>query len=151
MLEKLVQELEQLLLQEGVVANILLKSEQSVYDAGEQHEVELQFVQRDEIENPMARVHFFPLDETACELEVEVQYLSKDGIVRETASLWESAKQIVESVSITEKRRYISSDKTDEVEHIVDYFFILNLEMGEDEIQRLLRQCASEVNQLTRL
>ncbi|MGC5326687.1 hypothetical protein [Brevibacillus sp. SYSU BS000544] len=151
MLEKLIQELEQLLLQEGVVANILLKSEQSVYDAGEQHEVELQFVPRDEIENPLARVHFFPIDETTCELEVEVHYLSQEGIVRETASLWESAKQIVESVSITEKRRYISTDKTAEVEHILDYFFILNLEMPEEEIHQLLSKCASEVNQLTRL
>lgn len=151
MLEKLVQELEQLLLQEGVVANILLKSEQSVYDAGEQHEIELQFVTRDEIENPVARVHFFPIDDVTCELEVEVHYLSKDGVVRETASLWESAKQIVESVSITEKRRYISTDKTAEVEHIIDYFFILNLEMNEEDIHGLLRKCSSEVSQLTRL
>ncbi len=152
MLERLVQALERYLHQEGVVADILLKSEQSVYDAGEQHEIELRFVKSEESENPVAHIHLFPIDDTTCELEVEVCFKAGDDLTGGLAALWEQAKQVVEGISITEKRRFVGSDKLVETEWIVDYFFHLNTEQSkEEEIQQMLARCASEIGRLVRL
>ncbi|MGD8189781.1 hypothetical protein ACQCN2_07345 [Brevibacillus ginsengisoli] len=152
MLEKMVQILEKYLQQEGQVADILLKSEQSVYDAGDAHEIELKFVSNEHSDDPIAHIHLYPIDEETCEVEVEVIYRSTEDQPRSVSTWWEQMAQIVEGATVTEKKRFASPTEILETEWIVNYFFLISLDEQEEAVsQKLLAKCAQEVGKLVRL
>lgn len=152
MLEKMVQLLEQYLHQEGQVADILLKSEQSAYDAGDVHEIEIKFVANEALENPIAHIHLFPIDEETCEVEVEVIYKETQNQSSSVQSWWEQTASITNGITITEKKRWAGPTEWLETEWMVNYFFLISLnERDEAEAAKLLAKCAKEVGKLVRL
>lgn len=152
MLEKIVQQLEQHLQQEGLVADILLKSEQSAYDAGDQHEIELKFTRDEQSDHPMAFIHVFPVDEVTCEIEVDVHYRVAEDRNRDLTDLWEQTTQIVEGATITEKKRFAGPAILIETEWIVNYFFLISLEESEEaEVQQVVARFSQEIGKLVRL
>lgn len=148
----MVQILEQYLHQEGQVVDILLKSEQSVYDAGDAHEIEIKFIENEQSENTVAHIHLFPIDEGTCEVEVEVIYRETENPIRSVPEYWEQTFQIVEGATVTEKKRWAGPTEILEAEWIVNYFFLISIVEGEEaDVENLLAKCARDVGKLVRL
>jgi hypothetical protein len=155
MLDMLVERLEQHLSRAGEVTDVLLKTERSVFADEGTHEVELYFAEKaEEWSKPLATVHLYPLDADTCEVEVEVQYVQEGGRYETPAVLWQQARQVVEEISLTEKRRYISPERLVETAFVLDYHVILVLPQAEAEADRLnrqLEQLAQQLGALVRL
>lgn len=154
MLEVFIEKLDQHLSQRGVITNLLLRSEHSLYDDQETREIELVFAESESAEafnQPFASIHLFPLDQQGtCEIEVELQFQERE----ETGRLWEEARKIVPEISLTEKRRYICPERLVETSIVLDYHFVLSLpETDEEErvFTETLRRFAADLASLIRL
>jgi hypothetical protein len=133
MLDVFIENLDQHLSQRGVITNLILRTERSLYEDKETREIELYFAESetaDALDQPLALIHLFPLDQQGtCEIEVELQFHERE----ETGRLWEEARKIVPEISLTEKRRYISFDRLVERSVVLDYHFVLSLPETEEE------------------
>lgn len=133
MLEVFIEKLDQHLSERGVITNVILRTEHSLYEDEESREIELIFAEAeavDALQQPLAQIHLFPLDQHGtCEIEVELQFAAR----QEPGRLWEEARKIVPEISLTEKRRYISPERMVEESVVLDYHFVLSLPETEEE------------------
>ncbi len=152
MLKWLAEQLQEQLLAAGAIVNLLVRHERSLFDDHEQEEVTLVFAESEESEEgPTATIHLFPLDETTCEIEVELAYLNR---AESGADLWRRARKIVAEVSYTEKRRFLSPDQPAESSLTLDYHFVVTQPRTEAEASELigrLRRFSADLAALVRL
>jgi len=142
--------------QAGVITNLLLKSEHSVFEDDEKQEVELYFAAKGEgWDEPIAVIHFYPLpDEQLCEIEMEVEFKQEEGKYLEADVLWKQAQSIVEDISFTEKRRFITPNRLVEVAFVMDFHLIVAVPQSEEETTALdqqIAQIAQKLGALVRL
>jgi len=156
MLEVLLQRLDECLSRHGVITNVVLRTERSLFDEEEgNREVALFFSASatEEAENPVATVHLFPLDEqNICEVEVEIEFVRMEPT--DVPQLWKKAQEWATEISLTEKKRYVAPDRMAEYDVILDYHFMVELPQTreeEEQFQHMLEQFAADLGQLVRL
>jgi len=154
MFEQLYEQLDSLLSPHGIITNVLLKSERSLLEEEEQLQMELYFAAGEEEDLPLATIHLFPIDEEACEIEVEISFDLRTQQMRETSLLWQQAQSIVEEISLTEKKRYLSAEQIAEHLLILDYHFVVTMPQNEQEATAFvetLARFATDLGKLVRL
>jgi len=156
MLEVLLQRLDECLSRHGVITNVVLRTERSLFDEEEgNREVALFFsaYATEEADNPVATVHLFPLDEqNICEVEVEIEFVRMEPT--DVPQLWKKVQERAAEISLTEKKRYLAPDRMAEYHVILDYHFIVELpqtQEEEEQFQHMLEQFAADLGQLVRL
>ncbi|AUM66490.1 hypothetical protein C0R09_19255 [Brevibacillus laterosporus] len=152
MLDILVAKVDEELSAYGVTTEVLLKTERSILEGEEYHEVEMRFMEDEAREGtPVAVIHLFPLEEAKmCEIEVEVTYLV-DG--RDTNALWQAATAIVPEIAFTSKKRMLSPEQDSQMEWVADFHFMLPLNPTDeqDEWKPVLTNMAAHVGKLVRI
>lgn len=156
MLEWLIERLEEHLLQHGVIVNIVLRTERSLFEEEGTREVTLYFAASDDQpDKPVVAIHLFPLDEEGMsEVEVEIEYTEHADQQGDGRRLWEQAKDIVANISWTQKQRYLAPGQLAESRVILDYHFLLDAPHTEAEEQQLkltIERFAADLGQLVRL
>ncbi|NGQ95376.1 hypothetical protein G3578_09430 [Brevibacillus sp. SYP-B805] len=153
MIERCYEWLEALLSRHGEITHVRLCTERSWEETDEQLEMILYFSAGEEV-HPIAAIHLFPLDELTCEVEVEITFDQMNGGQRDARMLWQQAQEIVQEVSLTERKRFLSPERLAEHELVLDYHFMLSMPQSEEEDERLLQtlQCfAEDVGRLVQL
>ncbi len=155
MLEVLLNKLEEHLSAQGVITNVILRTERSLLDDTETHEVELFFALDEETDGPVAAIHIFPLsDDGLYEVEVELEREAAAAHHFDAAVFWEEARKVVPDVSLTERKRYITSDQQPLVSAALDFHFVLPLPKAREEdavFDGALAKLARDVRQLLQI
>ncbi|WP_139491262.1 hypothetical protein [Brevibacillus dissolubilis] len=155
MMDVLVSKLDEKLSQHGMITSLLAKTETDVFHGEEHHEVEMYFAESEEAwDKPVATIHLFPLEDTACEVEVEIEYPQEEGRYEDAQALWAKARELVAEASLTEKRRYIEVGELVEASIVLDYHFVVQIPRTEEEDQQtdeMLSKFAADLGQLVRL
>lgn len=135
MLDRFIEAMDEHLSQYGVITNVVLRTERSLLEEAETNEIEMYFAATaEETSGPLAVIHLFPLgEEGVCEIEVEISFTAG---AEEAAAIWQQAKKVVEEISLTEKRRYISPERLVESQVVLDYHFIVSLPASVEEEER---------------
>ncbi|MCR8940012.1 hypothetical protein O0555_22270 [Brevibacillus laterosporus] len=152
MLDILVAKVDEELSAYGVTTEVLLKTERSILEGEEYHEVEMRFMEDETREGaPVAVIHLFPLEEAnMCEIEVEVTY-PVEG--RDTNALWQAAQAIVPEIAITSKKRMLTPDQDSQVEWIADFHFMLPLHPMDEKVEweTVITNMAAHIGKLVRI
>lgn len=135
MLDRFMEALDEHLSQHGIITNVILRTERSLFDETETNQIEFYFGLNDEDSTkPFATIHLFPLGQAGtCEIEVEINYPDLNDETNGPAMIWEKAKKVVEEISLAEKRRYTSPERLVESHFLLDYHFIVSLPQTTEE------------------
>lgn len=154
MLQIMVEQLNEQLSLHGTIVDVILRSDQSLVEEEETREVILTFTEVEEEGKAVATIHLFEwAEETCCEIEVEVEY-SGSPSAEQTSQLWEEAKRLVPEISLTEKRRFLAPDKPAQETRILDFHFVVEQPLTEEEVQQFsstLKRFAADLGKLVRL
>lgn len=156
MLDRLIEQLEHHLSEEGVILDVLMRTEQSLLAAEETHELELLFATSEEaVEQgkPAAAIHVFPLQQGVYELEGEVTYLGAAGMEWNPQRLLEAGQQIIPEMTLTVEQRFLSPGVCSEQRAILAYHFVLEVPVDEDDerYHAMLASWAKDMGRLLRL
>jgi len=135
----------------GMITDIVLRSDRSLVAEEELQEVIISFAASEEEQVPVASIHLFSLpDQASCEVEVEVSYPGVLGS-DQSEQLWERARVMIPEISLTEKRRYLEPGKMAEAVMILDYHFVVEQPIAEDEelqLENVLERFSSDLGKL---
>jgi hypothetical protein len=149
MLSYLTEQLNEYLSGQGVVTNVILRSEHSLIEEEEIREVEIHFMVREEEGKPAATIHLFLLpDEASCEVEVEIAHAAEALSTESAERLWEKARAVIPGISLTEKKRYLEPGKCVESTIVLDYHFLVEMPSSEEEtgeLANVLQRFASDL------
>jgi len=138
----------------GMITDIVLRSDRSLVAEEELQEVIISFAASEEEHVSVASIHLFSLpDQASCEVEVEVLYPGVLGSNQNDQSeqLWERARVMIPEISLTEKRRYLEPGKMAEAVMILDYHFVVEQPITEDEelqLENVLERFSSDLGKL---
>ncbi|MGG1659361.1 hypothetical protein [Brevibacillus sp. NRS-1366] len=154
MLQFMVEKLSDQLSVHGVITDIVLRSDHSLLAEEELQEVIISFAASEEENVPMASIHLFLMQEQgSCEVEVEVAYpgnLEEAQVVRQ----WERARTMIPEISLTEKRRYLEPEKMAEASFLLDYHFVVEQPVTDDEeaqFAKTMEQFAKDLGKLVNI
>ena len=151
MLQFMVEKLGEQLAAHGMITDIVLRSDRSLVAEEELQEVIISFAASEEEHVPVASIHLFSLpDQASCEVEVEVSYPGVLGS-DQSEQLWERARVMIPEISLTEKRRYLEPGKMAEAVMILDYHFVVEQPIAEDEelqLENVLKRFSSDLGKL---
>ncbi|GAA4703300.1 hypothetical protein [Brevibacillus fulvus] len=154
MWEPLLEKLDQHLSQHGVITNLILRTERSLFEEEETREMELYFAAMadNEAGQPYATLHLFPVADTMVEIEVELAFTIADAGKAEIAALWNKAREIVAEIAWTEKNRYLAPDQLVERTVVFDYHFVVDVsETAQRELEPLFARFAQDLAKLLQL
>ena len=151
MLQFMVEKLGEHLSAHGMITDIVLRSDRSLVAEEELQEIIISFAASEEEHVPVASIHLFSLpDQANCEVEVEVSYPGVLGS-DQSEQLWERARVMIPEISLTEKRRYLEPGKMAEAVMILDYHFVVEQPITEDEelqLENVLERFSSDLGKL---
>ncbi|EST53020.1 hypothetical protein T458_19110 [Brevibacillus panacihumi W25] len=156
MLQYLTEQLNGLLSEQGIITDIVLRSERSLVEETETREITLTFMEEETEGKPVATIHLFLMpDEESCEVEVEIEW---SGALSDEAKLhiWEQAKVVVPEIALHEKKRFLEQEYAVEQSIVLDYHFLVEMPATESEeaIQEwngLLDRFSQDLGKLIRL
>lgn len=156
MLQYLTEQLNGLLSEQGVITDIVLRSERSLVEETEIREITLTFMEEETESKPVATIHLFLMpDEESCEIEVEIEW---SGALSDEAKfhIWEQAKAVVPEMAFSEKKRFLEREHAIEQSIVLDYHFLVEMpESGSEEAalewNNLLDRFAEDLGKLVRL
>jgi len=156
MLQYLTEQLNGLLSEQGVITDIVLRSERSLLEDTEIREIMLTFMEEETEGKPAATIHLFLMpDEESCEVEVEMEW---SGSLSDEVKfhIWEQAKCIVPEISLSEKKRFLEREQLAEQSIVLDYHFLVQMPASgsEEAVQEwndLLDRFAKDLGKLVRL
>jgi len=150
-LQFMVEKLGEHLSAHGMITDIVLRSDRSLVAEEELQEIIISFAASEEEHVPVASIHLFSLpDQASCEVEVEVSYPGVLGS-DQSEQLWERARVMIPEISLTEKRRYLEPGKMAEAVMILDYHFVVEQPIAEDEelqLENVLERFSSDLGKL---
>lgn len=151
MLQFMVEKLGEHFSAHGMITDIVLRSDRSLVAEEELQEVIISFAASEEEHVPVASIHLFSLpDQASCEVEVEVSYPGVLGS-DQSEQLWERARVMIPEISLTEKRRYLEPGKMAEAVIMLDYHFVVEQPITEDEelqLENVLERFSSDLGKL---
>ncbi|UFJ41654.1 hypothetical protein LOK74_03830 [Brevibacillus humidisoli] len=155
MLSMLTEQLQIHLGQVGVITNLLVRTEQSLYSDEESHEVEIYVAEEEGAwDKPLATIHLYPLaEEEAVEIEAEIQYPVVDGSP-DRSLLFERVTLVGVEAAITEKHRFLGPQQMVESVLVLDFHFVVASPRSaeeETEVEGQLMRLARQIGTLLRL
>lgn len=153
MLQYLVEQLNEYLSRNGVITDVVLRSEQSLVEEEETQEVTISFVESEMEGKPQASIHLFLLGDDGCEVEVEIAYPAIHQ-QEQAHAVWEQIRRTVPEAALTEKRRYLEPGSQVESTFQADYHFTVDRpanEKEEEELTLTLNRFAADLGALLRL
>jgi len=156
MLQYLIEQLNGLLCEQGVITDVVLRSEQSLMEETETREITLTFMEEETEGKPVATIHLFLMpDEESCEIEVEIEWR---GMLSDEAKfhIWQQSKDIVPEMALSEKTRYLERDHAAEQSTVLDYHFLVDMPAAGSatetrEWNDMLERFAQDLGKLVRL
>ncbi|CAM5785534.1 MULTISPECIES: hypothetical protein [Brevibacillus] len=146
MLQRLIELWDQNMPENGMIHDVILRSEHSLLEDEETKEVKL-IIAPAEGEQPAASVFLYELEPgKSCEVEIELEYPGLD-LSEQGERLWEQAREIVAEVSLSEKKRFLAPGQLAEATFILDYHFVVECS-DEEGTEKIIKQAASDLGKL---
>ncbi|MBO8164982.1 MAG: hypothetical protein H0Z34_14905 [Brevibacillus sp.] len=129
MVEALTKQLEAHLSHAGIVTNLLVRTEQSLYSGEVNREIELYVAETEAAwDMPLATVFLYPFeDQAAVEIAAEIQYpqAGDDDGKELLAALFERAQLLGVEAAVTEKRRFLAAEHLVDAHLLLDFHFVV--------------------------